>query len=361
MEKIEELRYFLDNFETAPRFQEMPRLTLNDKGSAGPTGAHFIEEVHTPLNLAYISVTTGSTAFQNIVGVTRSELALRIEAGKKALEQAGISAGDRLLITYPPLVNVFCKDALEGLSWFFPERSCRNALLWAMCKERPRVVLGESSFLRVSLEDAIRLGLLDELRKDTVFLAAGTPLDPELPAMIAKHGLGEVHDLYGCQEYGWLTMDGRELREDICIVPSNEKEDYFHVVAGGLPTGDCFPVADNGEIITSSRIRTRFEPEATITHTTAIGEDTIYRLIKTILRIKGKILRVSPGLITGAAETRIEYPLPTGGAFVIRGPEKTMLFDALLDAQIKYQSLDKKDPVWMKREEQGAAYLTRRE
>ena len=39
----------------APTIQEMPRRTLVDKGANGPTAAHVIEEVHTPLNYAYIS------------------------------------------------------------------------------------------------------------------------------------------------------------------------------------------------------------------------------------------------------------------------------------------------------------------
>jgi hypothetical protein len=46
----------------------------SDKGIAGPTAAHVIEEIHTPLNLALVTFTTGSSAFQNIVGVTQNEL-----------------------------------------------------------------------------------------------------------------------------------------------------------------------------------------------------------------------------------------------------------------------------------------------
>ncbi|MFQ9936695.1 MAG: hypothetical protein ACLRXQ_12685 [Phascolarctobacterium faecium] len=40
---------------------------MADKGIAGPTAAHVIEDVHTPLNLAYLTFTTGTSAFQNIV------------------------------------------------------------------------------------------------------------------------------------------------------------------------------------------------------------------------------------------------------------------------------------------------------
>jgi len=350
---IEELKFFLDNYEAAPNFKDMPRRTLRDKGSAGPTDAHYIEEILTPFNLAYISVTSGSTTFQNITGVTHSELDSRIKAGKKALEMSGINKGDKFLITYPPLVNVFCKDALDGYGCFFLNRSCRDAFLWALGKVRLQAVIGESSFVRASLEDAIRLGIIDELQKNIVFLVAGTPLDPDLTELVARYDLGEVHDLYGCQEYGWLTLDGRVLREDISLVPTSERNGYFHFVAGGLPTGDCFPVEDNGyicggSIITPSRLRMKSEPEGTITHTTADSEDTIYKLVKTVLRIKGKILRVSPDVVTNASETRITYPTPTGETFEIRGPEKTILFDALLDAQMKFQAQDKKDPVWAK-------------
>ncbi|HCL5072350.1 TPA: acyl carrier protein, partial [Salmonella enterica] len=63
-----------------PSLEEMPRRTLVEKGIAGPTAAHVIEEIHTPLNLALVTFTTGSSAFQNIVGVTYSELPLRVAA-----------------------------------------------------------------------------------------------------------------------------------------------------------------------------------------------------------------------------------------------------------------------------------------
>ena len=88
-----------------PSFEEMPRRTLNDKGIAGPTAAHVIEEIHTPLNLALVTFTTGSSAFQNIVGVTHDELALRTAAGKRALaacrssieaSSRGIAQGSRI-------------------------------------------------------------------------------------------------------------------------------------------------------------------------------------------------------------------------------------------------------------------------
>ena len=64
---LEQMAEAVDEFSTAPSFAEMPRRALEDKLAAGPTSAHVIEEVHTPLNVAYVTFTTGSTAFQNIV------------------------------------------------------------------------------------------------------------------------------------------------------------------------------------------------------------------------------------------------------------------------------------------------------
>lgn len=72
----------------------MPRKTLADKGIAGPTAAHTIEEVHTPLNLAYLT-TTGSSAFQNIVGITFAELPARVKASFTVLERAGLKNRDK--------------------------------------------------------------------------------------------------------------------------------------------------------------------------------------------------------------------------------------------------------------------------
>ena len=85
-----ELRRALLEFGTGPLLAEMPRRTLADKGIAGPTAAHVIEELHTPLNLAYTTFTTGTTAFQTPVGVTWQELPDRAAAGVRALERCGV-------------------------------------------------------------------------------------------------------------------------------------------------------------------------------------------------------------------------------------------------------------------------------
>ena len=67
---LDDMALMVSQYSTAPSFADMPRRTLSDKMVAGPTSAHVIEEVHAPLNIAYTTFTTGSTAFQNIVGVT---------------------------------------------------------------------------------------------------------------------------------------------------------------------------------------------------------------------------------------------------------------------------------------------------
>ena len=84
---IATLEWLVDAQQGIPTLTEMPRRTLSDKGIAGPTAAHVIEEIHTPLNLALVTFTTGSSAFQNIVGVTQNELPLRIAAGRRVLAE----------------------------------------------------------------------------------------------------------------------------------------------------------------------------------------------------------------------------------------------------------------------------------
>lgn len=90
---ISTLEWLVQAQQGIPSFSEMPRRTLADKGIAGPTAAHVIEEIHTPLNLAMVTFTTGSSAFQNIVGVTWCELPLRTEAGKRVLQGCGVTTG----------------------------------------------------------------------------------------------------------------------------------------------------------------------------------------------------------------------------------------------------------------------------
>lgn len=360
---LQEMSMLVDEFGSAPKIEEMPRRTLADKGICGPTAAHVIEEVHTPLNLAYLTFTTGSSAFQNIVGVTHAELPERIQAGKKALALAGIKAGDRLLFTYPPLVNVFSKQALDeyGVSWTFLKRSSRDAFLVALYEEQPQVVIGESSFLRVAVEDAKSIGILAQLPQALIMLTAGTPLDLELLSVVDKYlPAAKVHDLYGCQEFGWLALNGELLRDDILLVPScGNDSGEFEVVVGGLPMGDAFPVAssghvcnNNGKLITYRRRRSYPEYEVLVRQTTLSSAVTVERAARSILRIKARVVKVPPDVVTGAEHTVLEL-VPALGETELRikicGPEKTKMFDSLVQAQLDYQQSSKADPVWIKR------------
>lgn len=348
-----------DVFSTAPTFSEMPRRTLADKGVAGPTAAHVIEEVHTPFNLAYLTFTTGSSAFQNIVGVAHTELDARLDATRRVMEAIGAKPGDRMLVTYPPLVNVFSRFALAecGIEWFFLERSSRGAFITAFCKERPNIVLGESSFIRASIGEAEALGLAGDFPETCRIVVAGTPLDLDLLDRVGRYGW-RVHDLYGCQEFGWLTLDGHPLRDDIVLVPTPSAPGWAELVVGGLPMGDSFPVSESGHvcsptgrIITYRRRRTHPEYEVLVTATTLANRETIDRAARTILRIKSRIVKVLPDVALSANETRLLL-VPGLGDLAdrveIAGPVETRAFDDLVRAQTDIQATSKADPAWTK-------------
>ena len=354
MDKIRELRTFVEEFGTAPALEEMERRGLKEKGIHGPTGAHVIEEIHTPYNFAYITTTTGTMAFQNLVGVTHNEIPGRIEAARELFSLAGLEKGCRMLISYPPLVSVFSKAALNALEvkTEFLMRSERAAFILAMCEKKPQAVTGESSFLKRAIEDAKGMGLLEEFPRGCVFLAAGTPLDMELLDAV-KEVDGKVHDLYGCQEFGFLTLDGVPLRKDLILIPREEESQDLFV--GGLSTGDCFAVSEKGhvcnpegKILTYSRKRHNTECETILKKTTANGLPTARRLAKTILRLKAKLLSLDQDLEFGAKATQLLIRNPKGEEWLVEGPVKTQLFDELLQAQMDYQSRGKSDPVWLK-------------
>ncbi len=364
MQRLDQLAELVDSLGAAPTLEEAPRRTLADKGIAGPTAAHVIEEVHVPLNLAYVTFSTGSTAFQNIVGVTHSEIPERIRAVHAAFALAKVARGTRALITYAPLVNVFPARALReyGMEWSFPRRSSRDAAILSLCRDRPGLVVGESSFLRATLADAASLGLADLLPRDLAVFCAGTPMDLELLPVAEKYGW-RVHDLYGCQEFGWLTLDGVPLRPDISLVPSPRGEGWREMVAGGLPLADSFPVGTgghvcnpDGKVITYRRERTSPEYEVHVAATVFPGPSTVERAARTIMRIKGRVVRVRPDLVCGAPATVLELVpavVPAGGTpgtvLRVEGPEKTLLFDLLAQAQRDLQEHRKSDPAWMKR------------
>ncbi|PLX30859.1 MAG: acyl carrier protein [Clostridiales bacterium] len=361
---LENLKFMIDEFGTSPTLEEMKRRTLLDKGIAGPTAAHFIEEVHVPLNLSYLTFTTGSSAFQNIVGVTHSEIENRVKASHNALQKAGVKKGDKILFTYPPLVNVFSNRALKeyGVQWCFLQRSSRDAFLSKLHEENPDVIVGESSFLRVALEDTKKMGVAQYLPKGKIILAAGTPLDLELLPIAEDVLDANVHDLYGCQEFGWLTLDGVPLREDISLVKSPIKNrGFFELVVGGLPMGDSFMIAESGhicnkkgKIITYRRERTHPEYEVIVKETALSSKVTIERAARTILRIKSRIVRVDPDIKVSAPATVLQLRSGFGyegevETITLQGPEKTKLFDDMLRAQLDYQKTSKSDPTWIKR------------
>ncbi|CAK7061025.1 hypothetical protein [Saezia sanguinis] len=361
---LESLRSIVDDIGTAPTLEEMPRRSLADKGIAGPTAAHVIEEVHVPFNLAYVTFTTGSTAFQNIVGVTHPELPQREQAVRKVMALAGIPAGAHAVFTYAPLVNVFSAQALNayGLTWSFLKRSSRDAFILALCEKQPQVVVGESAFIASTLVDAQNLGFADMIPRGSVVLCAGTPLDLEL-LEVAKLYDWQVHDLYGCQEFGWLTLDGVPLRDDISLIPSPAGAEYRELLVGGMPLADSFIVSQSGHvcnkaghIITYRRRRTNPEYDVYVTATTFPTPETITRAARSILRIKGRVVKVSTDLRCNAPATELVYMpsiVPPGevasAIAAVCGPEKTQLFDSLVEAQVQFQSSSKTDPTWVKK------------
>lgn len=365
---LEILRAGVATAGQAPTIQEMPRRTLVDKGANGPTAAHVIEEVHTPLNYAYISFTTGSTAFQNVVGVTSSEIPDRIKASLLAFERAGIKRGAKALFTYPPLVLVFPWEALQklGISVGFLQRSTRDAFLLAILEDKPNFIVGESTFIRYALEDAKKLGIGGHLPAVSSIFVAGTPMDLEL-IPLAEELLGaKVHDLYGCQEFGWLTMDGVPLRDDISLVKSPAGAEYCELVVGGLPMSDSFPVSSKGHvlnkegrIITYRRVRTYPDFEVCVLESPLPNAEVVQRVARTILRTKARIVKCAPDVKVKSERTLLKLSLsvcesassgvePSITA-LIEGPEKTRLFDVLSEAQVKYETEKVWDPAYTKR------------
>ncbi len=358
MSLIDDFREYVNSFSMVPNVEEMPKRTLKDKGIQGPTSAHVIEEIHTPFNLHYVTITTGSTAFQNIVGVTKHEIEDRIKASKRALELAGVKNGAKVLFTYPPLVNVFSNEALldMNIECSFLERSSREHLILALNDEKPDAVVGESTFLKATLEDAKKVNLLEVIPKNISFITAGTPLDTELIEVAKNYVNGNVHDLYGCQEFGWLTLDGIPLREDIILVPT-DKEGYKDLVVGGLSTGDRFPVDEKGhicnnegKIITYERVRTSPELETIILESTVKNVETVDRLARSILRIKSKIVRVDNNFKVGSDKNVLCLAhYGSDKKYLIEREDSVRLFDSLLEAQLDYQGQKKNDPTWIKR------------
>ena len=117
-----------------------------------------------------------------------------------------------------------------------------------LCTKNPQVLVGESSFIRATLIDAERMGLADLLPRDLILICSGPPFDLELPEVADKYGY-KCHDLYGCQEFGWLALDGVPVRDDLTLVPMDEEGRYCELVVGGLPMGDSFQVSKAGHVL----------------------------------------------------------------------------------------------------------------
>ena len=153
------------------------------------------------------------------------------------------------------------------------------------------------------------------------------------------------------------------MRDDIELVklPDNGGQDMYELVVGGLPMGDSFPVSEsghvcnrNGKVITYRRERTYPEYEVIVKATTLTSAVTLGRVARSILRIKGRVVKISPDVVTGAEHTVLELTPDyiTAGkqqGIVIEGPEKTRFFDDLVQAQLDYQQKAKADPTWTKR------------
>ena len=72
-------------------------------------------------------------------------------------------------------------------------------------------------------------------------------------------------------------------------------------MVGGLPMADSFPVAESGhvcnpagKILTYRRRRTHPEYEVVVLSTTLAASESIDKAARTILRIKGRVVKVSP-------------------------------------------------------------------
>ena len=211
----------------------------------------------------------------------------------------------------------------------------------------------------MALEDAKKVGLWDLIPEGLSILCAGAPLDMDLLPLAAEKG-AQVHDLYGCQEFGWIAFDGVPLRKDVVLLPetSDDASEWRSLVVGGMPTGDSFPLSEDGHVLNPegqvlSYGRRRSNPELTVIvrECTSAAYETVERVTRTILRTKSVIVHVGPDLKLGAPENVLElksrWPENEMKA-KLSGPDQTGLFDCMLEAQEQLQSKAKTDPLWMK-------------
>ncbi len=96
------------------------------------------------------------------------------------------------------------------------------------------------------------------------------------------------------------------------------------------------------------------EYEVIVKATTLTSTVTLGRVARSILRIKGRIVKISPDVITNGEQTVLELRPDYVSAGVqegilIKGPVKTRFFDDMVQAQLDYQQKAKADPTWTKR------------
>lgn len=373
---VEELAELVDAYGMGPSLEEMERNTLSDKWIDGATAAHRIEEIHTPLNIAYLTTSTGTSAFQNIIGVSYSELPDRIKATLKMLKMLGIKENARVLISYPPLVNVLYYEALRNMNItvLFPKRPSRDALLAALCKERPDAVFGEASFLLTAFRDARKMGITGYLPENLLVVCAGTPFLPEILNETEKLSGASLHDMYGCQEYGPLCLDGVPLREDLAFLPietprtnrntqkTGGKDIRYHVLVGGLPIGDIVQMGEHilnshGTIMTNKITRAEEEPLCEVVATTSYDRDIVRKTCRSILRLKGHVIKIGKQMATHAECTEIAVTIPESGeTFLLKGEKETRMWDSLMEAQKQLLVTAKNDPVWNKKTSEYMKY-----
>jgi hypothetical protein len=92
-----------------------------------------------------------------------------------------------------------------------------------------------------------------------------------------------------------------------------------------------------------------------VRETTVNAMQTIERAARSILRIKTKVIKVPDDVVLDADHTVLELrpSIPTKEdeglePIIIEGPVKTKMFDLLVQAQLDYQTLNIKDPCWVK-------------
>ncbi len=131
-------------------------------------------------------------------------------------EDGGARQGHKARFCNPPLLNAITRGALEhlGVSWTFLTKSSRDSFLMDLYYKEPTVIFGESSFLKVALQDAVKLDIADDLPHVDIVNCIGTPLDSRLPSSTETSLVRSKRHLWK-PEFGWITMNVPPVREDV--------------------------------------------------------------------------------------------------------------------------------------------------